>query len=63
MTPNDARTLDLLARALAFLSGANAIAASAFSPDGKYIASAIDSNAAGVDVQIWNAASEGLHEL
>jgi len=42
---------------LALLSGGNMIYASAFSPDGKYVASAIDGNGIGYDVQIWNAAT------
>lgn len=42
---------------LARLSGGNMIYASAFSPDGKYVASAIDGNGIGYDVQIWNAAT------
>jgi WD40 repeat protein len=42
---------------MAVLSGGNFIYASAFSPDGKYVASAIDGNAIGYDVQIWNAAT------
>ncbi len=42
---------------MAVLSGGNMIYASAFSPDGKYVASAIDGNGIGYDVQIWNAAT------
>jgi Tol biopolymer transport system component len=42
---------------LARLSGGNMIYASAFSPDGKYVASAIDGNGIGYDVQVWNAAT------
>jgi Tol biopolymer transport system component len=42
---------------LARLSGGNVIYASAFSPDGKEVASAIDGNGIGYDVQIWNAAT------
>ena len=42
---------------MAVLSGGNMIYDSAFSPDGKYVASAIDGNGIGYDVQIWNAAT------
>ena len=42
---------------MAILSGGNMIYASTFSPDGKYVASAIDGNGIGYDVQIWNAAT------
>lgn len=39
------------------LSGGNMIYASAWSPDSKLIASAIDGNAYGYNVQVWNAAT------
>lgn len=42
---------------LAILSGGNMIYTSAFSPDGKYVASAINGNGIGYNVQIWNAAT------
>ena len=42
---------------LAVLSGGDMIYASVFSPDGKYVASAIDGNGIGYNVQIWNAAT------
>lgn len=39
------------------LSGGNIIYNSAWSPDGQLIASAVDGNAYGYDVQIWNAST------
>lgn len=44
------------------LSGGNMIYALAWSPDGKYIASALNGNAYGYNVQIWNATT-GQHVL
>jgi WD40 repeat protein len=46
------------------LSGGNMVLDSSWSPDGKYIASAVDGNAVGFNVQIWNSRTGALmHKL